>query len=103
MKQGILKALLAWIGAYGRAFKKQRAGLLHLVQQAFVAPDPGDVAGPAAALDVKAMPFPRELGEHCGEPLGARTRPQPIPDPLLMEGLERGQVLRKDAQIAQEI
>ena len=66
---------------------EQRAQLLQWPKEALIAPDPGNVVGPAPTLDVEARVLARELTDDPGEPLRSASRLEPVPNTLLEEGL----------------
>src|SRR6516164_8840487 len=93
MKQRVAVAMLARGNAGPDDLViEERAHLLHWSKEMLIAPHPGNVVGPAPTLHVEAMVLARKLPDDQGEPLGSLPRLEPVPDALLEEWLQLGQV-----------
>ena len=76
---------------------EERTTLLHGSQDVAVAAHPGETAGPAPSFHVKAAVLPAQLLDHLFERLRPGWLGKPLPDALLHDGLDGGEVLLAEA------
>src|SRR5207249_2684943 len=79
------------------------AQAIHRIEDRLIAADPAPVARPGAALHVEAMVGPLRLFDRLGKPLRHRATADSLPDGMLMERLDRLEVLLREARRLQSL